>query len=101
MTKKPSHLSHWTHWNYRILDMGPKGECFVLCEVFYNKKKIINYSVLNRSPLGSAIAHDWHTKAAKTEALRQLKFELKLMRLAFKLPVLKMSTLAKIPVTPF
>lgn len=101
MPVPPTHASHWTHWNYRVLDTGERGECLVLCEVFYNKKKIVNYSVLNRGPLGSAVALDWHTKAAKTEALRQIKFELKLMRLAFKLPVLKMSTLAKLPAIPF
>lgn len=101
MPVPPTHTAHWTHWNYRVLDTGAHGECLVLCEVFYNKKKIVNYSVLTRGPLGSAIEHDWGSKAAKAEATRQLTAELKLMKQALKFPVLKMSTLAKIPVIPF
>lgn len=95
MKKKPNNSSGWTHWNYRVVDMGPDAECLALCEVYYDKKKIVNYSFVNRGPIGSAFAHGphWHTKAAKTEALRQLTSELKLMRQALKLPVLKMSKL--------
>jgi len=95
MKKKPNNSSGWTHWNYRVVDMGPGGECFTLCEVYYDNKKIVNYSFVNRGPMGTAFAHGphWHTKAAKTEALRQLKSELKLMSQALKLPVIKMSKL--------
>jgi len=99
MAKETTDWLNWTHWNYRVVDTE-KGECFVLCEVFYSKKKIISYNMLNRGPIGSTVDHDWHTKAAKTAALRDLKGEMKLMALALKSPVLKLSRLAKIPGIP-
>ncbi len=95
MTKETTDWLNWTHWNYRVVDTE-KGECLVLYEVFYNKKKIVNFTELGRGPVGTAFVHDWHTKAAKTAALRDLKGEMKLMALALKSPVLKLSKIQKI-----
>ena len=99
MSKVAKHTTDhliWTHWNYRVVDTE-EGECLVLYEVYYNgKNKIVNFTELGRGPLGTAFAHDWHTKAAKTAALRDLKGEMKLMALALKSPVLKLSKLRKI-----
>lgn len=83
-----------SHWNYRVVD-HEKGEALVLCEVYYEGKKIVGYCPLNRSPLGSSI-EDWGTKAARTEAMKQLTNDLKLMRQALKSPVLKLSKLSRI-----
>ena len=96
MAKETTDWLNWTHWNYRVVDTE-EGECLVLYEVYYNgKNKIVNFTELGRGPLGTAFAHDWHTKAAKTEALRDLKGEMKLMALALKSPVLKLSKIKKI-----
>jgi hypothetical protein len=99
MSKVAKHTTDhliWTHWNYRVVDTE-EGECLVLYEVYYNgKNKIVNFTELAREPLGTSFAHAWHTKSAKTEALRDLKGEMKLMALALKSPVLKLSKLKKI-----
>jgi hypothetical protein len=92
--------NHHTHWNYRVVDLE-KGEALVLVEVYYNKKKIVNYCALQRSPLGTSMHEKWNTKASRAAALKDLRGELKKMQLALKLPIIKMSRLAKLPCLPF
>jgi hypothetical protein len=97
MAKETTDWLDWTHWNYRVVDME-KGECFVLCEVFYNKNKIRGWVPIREGPMGSAIvcAEKWGTPATRKEAFRQLKSDLKKMQVALKQPILKISKLQKI-----
>ena len=82
-------------WDYRVVDLQ-QGEALVLCEVFYQKNKIIGWATLNRGPIGSSVTHKWSSSAARKEAKRELASDLKKMQAALKRPIIKISKLRHI-----
>lgn len=81
-------------WDYRVVDLQ-QGEALVLCEVFYQKNKIIGWARID-GPIGSSVTHKWSSSAARKEAKRQLASDLEKMQAALKRPIIKISKLRRI-----